>query len=141
MKIEHFAINVKDPIAMAAWYVANMGMSIVRKSDGAALTHFLGDNSGQVMVEIYNNPPDQVPDYASMNPLLLHLAFVCENPNQKRAELEAVGATFAEEVHVKDGSHLVMMRDPWGLAIQLCKRGVPMLKWPVDARSFSKKLQ
>jgi hypothetical protein len=24
---------------------------------------------------------------------------------------------------------LVMMRDPWGLAIQLCKRGVPMLKW------------
>ena len=128
MKIEHFAINVKDPVAMAAWYVANMGLTVVRKSDGAACTHFLGDNSGQVMVEIYNNPPDQVPDYASMNPLLLHLAFVCGNPDQKRAELELVGASFAEEVHIKDGSHLVMMRDPWGLAIQLCKRGVAMLK-------------
>jgi len=128
MKIEHFAINVKDPVAMAAWYVANMGLTVVRKSDGAACTHFLGDNSGQVMVEIYNNPPDQVPDYASMNPLLLHLAFVCGNPDQKRAELELLGASFVEEVHIKDGSHLVMMRDPWGLAIQLCKRGVAMLK-------------
>ena len=128
MKIEHFAINVADPVAMAAWYVENMGLTIVRKSEGSTFTHFLADNSGQVMVEIYNNPPDQVPDYASMNPLLLHLAFVCENPEQKRAELEKAGASFAEEVHIKDGSHLVMMRDPWGLAIQLCKRGVPMLK-------------
>jgi glyoxylase I family protein len=32
MKIEHFAINVADPIAMADWYVSNMGMTIVRKS-------------------------------------------------------------------------------------------------------------
>ncbi|RYY03942.1 MAG: VOC family protein [Gammaproteobacteria bacterium] len=128
MKIEHFAINVADPVAMANWYVSHMGLVIVRKSDGNTLTHFLGDDSGQVMVEIYNNPPDQVPDYASMNPLLLHLAFVCDNPEQKRSELEAVGASFAEEVRTKDGSHLVMMRDPWGLAIQLCKRGVPMLK-------------
>ena len=128
MKIEHFAISVIDPLAMAAWYVNHMGMTVVRKSDGASLTHFLGDDSGQVMLEIYNNPPNQVPDYANMNPLLLHLAFVCENPTQTRAELELAGATFAEEVHIKDGSHLVMMRDPWGLAIQLCKRGVPMLK-------------
>jgi hypothetical protein len=33
-----------------------------------------------------------------------------------------------DEVRLKDGSHLVMMRDPWGLAIQLCKRGQPMLE-------------
>ena len=128
MKIEHFAFNVADPIAVAEWYVTHMGMTIARKMDGGPNTHFLADNSGQVMIEIYNNPPDQVPDYANMNPLILHLAFVCENPEEKRAELEKVGATFAEEVRIKDGSHLVMMRDPWGLAIQLCKRGTPMLK-------------
>jgi hypothetical protein len=128
MKIEHFALNVADPIAMAAWYVANMGMTVARKLEGGPNTHFLADSSGQVMIEIYNNPPDQVPNYASMNPLLVHLAFVCERPNEKREELEAVGASFAEEVHIKDGSHLVMMRDPWGLALQLCKRGAPMLK-------------
>lgn len=129
MKIEHFAVNVADPIAMAAWYVANMGLHIVRKQDGGANTHFLADDSGDVMIEIYNNPPDDVPDYKNMNPLLLHLAFVCENPEQKRIELEAAGATFAEEVRIKDGSHLVMMRDPWGLAIQLCKRGNKMLRY------------
>lgn len=128
MKIEHFALNVADPVAMAEWYVANLGMTIARKLDGGPKTHFLADISGQVMIEIYNNPPDEVPPYAEMNPLLVHLAFVCENPSEKRAELEKVGASFAEEVHIKDGSHLVMMRDPWGLAIQLCKRGVPMLK-------------
>jgi len=128
MKIEHFAINVADPIAMADWYVKQLGMTIARKMDGGPNTHFLADTSGQVMLEIYNNPPDEVPPYADMNPLLVHLAFVCENPEEKRAELEKAGATFAEEVRIKDGSHLVMMRDPWGLAIQLCKRGVPMLK-------------
>ncbi len=127
MKIEHFAINVADPDAMAAWYEAHMGMKIVRKLEGGPRTHFLADDSGDVMLEIYNNPPDQVPDYANMNPLLVHLAFVCENPEEKRAQLEAVGASFAEDVRIKDGSHLVMMRDPWGLAIQLCKRGQPML--------------
>lgn len=128
MKIEHFAFNVADPIAVADWYVKYMGMSLVRKLEGGPNTHFLGDNSGQVMIEIYNNPPDQVPNYAEMNPLLLHLAFVCETPDATRAKLEKAGATFAEEVRIKDGSHLVMMRDPWGLAIQLCKRGVPMLR-------------
>lgn len=128
MKIEHFAINVADPIAMAAWYGEHFGLTTVRKQEGGANTHFLADDSGDVMLEIYNNPPDAVPDYASMNPLLLHLAFVCDNPVQKRAELELAGRSFAEEVHIKDGSHLVMMRDPWGLAIQLCKRGSTMLR-------------
>ncbi len=127
MKIEHFAFNVKDPEAVTEWYCANLGFSVARKMEGGPRTHFLKDSSGQVMVEIYNNPPDEVPPYADMNPLLLHLAFVCENPEEKRAELEKVGATFVEEVKPNDGSHLVMMRDPFGFSIQLCKRGVPML--------------
>ncbi len=127
MKIEHFAYNVADPEAVAEWYTANLGMTVARKMDGGPRTHFLKDSSGQVMIEIYNNPPDEVPPYADMNPLILHLAFVCENPEEKRAELEKVGASFVEEVKPQDGSHLVMMRDPFGFSIQLCKRGVPML--------------
>ena len=27
------------------------------------------------------------------------------------------------DVHLADGSHLAMLRDPWGLALQLCRRG------------------
>lgn len=127
MKIEHFAINVSNPIEFAAWYVTHCGMNIARKMDTAPHTHFLTDSSGSVMVEIYNNPVDEVPDYRSMNPLILHLAFVSAEPDADRSRLEAAGATFAEEVKLEDGSHLVMLRDPWGFSIQLCKRGVPML--------------
>ncbi|WP_341936825.1 VOC family protein [Marinimicrobium sp. C2-29] len=127
MKIEHFAYNVADPVAVADWYVANLGMSVARRMESGPRTHFLKDSSGQVMIEVYNNPPDEVPPYADMNPLILHLAFVCDNPESKRAELEKVGASFVEEVRLDDGSHLVMMRDPFGFSIQLCKRGEPML--------------
>jgi len=127
MKIEHFALNVNDPIAVSNWYCENFGMTVKRHMTEAPFTHFLADSSGQVMVEIYNNPADQVPDYTSMHPLLLHLAFVSEAPDSDRDRLVKAGANVFEEIHLPDGSHLVMLRDPWGFAIQLCKRGEPMI--------------
>jgi len=127
MKIEHFALNVKDPVAMAKWYIENLDLEIVRKTDEAPYTHFLGDKSNAIMLEIYNNPADQVPDYKNMDPLLVHLAFVSLNPENDKNRLIEAGATYVEEVHLPDGSELIMMRDPWGLAIQLCKRGIPMI--------------
>ena len=39
----------------------------------------------------------------------------------------AAGAVVVDEVRLDDGSHLIMMRDPWGLALQLCKRGTTLL--------------
>ena len=57
-----------------------------------------------------------------------HAIYGSDRSGTDRARLEAAGATFAEEVHLPDGSHLVMLRDPWGLALQLCKRGQPMLR-------------
>jgi glyoxylase I family protein len=127
MKIEHFACNVKDPVAMTKWYVENLDLEVVRKMDKAPYTHFLGDKSGAIMLEIYNNPPDNVPDYKNMDPLLLHLAFVSNDPESDKKRLLEAGASFVEDVNLPDGSLLIMMRDPWGLAIQLCKRGVPMM--------------
>lgn len=128
MKIEHFALNVADPVAMAAWYCERLGFSIARKIENAPFTHFLTDSSGAVMIEIYNNPPKAVPDYAAMNPLLLHIAFVCADPEADKQRLLLAGATFAEEVRPEEGTHLIMMRDPWGVPIQLCKRAKPMLQ-------------
>lgn len=127
MKIEHFALNVKDPVAMAKWYIKNLDLEIVRKTDGVPYTHFLGDKSGAIMLEIYNNPADQVPDYKNMDPLLVHLAFVSLDPESDKNRLIEAGASYVEEVNLPDGSKLIMMRDPWGLAIQLCKRGIPMI--------------
>ena len=127
MKLEHFALNVSDPVDMALWYAENLGLKTVRQMEDAPYTHFLADSSGTILLEIYNNPEDQVPAYADMNPLLLHVAFVSDDPESDKTALLAAGASFVEELHLDDGSHLVMLRDPWGLAIQLCKRGTPML--------------
>ena len=33
MKLEHIAINVPDPVAMAAWYVEHMDMKVVIATD------------------------------------------------------------------------------------------------------------
>lgn len=121
MKLEHVAYNVADPVAMAAWYGAYLGLKIIRHIPQPAQTHFLSDGAGSI-IEIYHNPPDAVPDYASMDPLLLHLAFVSADPVADQARLTAAGATFHSEVKAADGTHLIMLRDPWGLALQLCKR-------------------
>lgn len=127
MKIEHFAINVAEPLVMADWYVENFGMSIVKSSKSAPFMTFLADDSKRVMIEIYTNPADKVPDYTSMDPLILHIAFVSDDPAADASRLVKAGAILISEDHLPDGSHLAMLRDPWGIAIQLCKRGVPML--------------
>jgi len=124
MKIEHVAFNVADPVAVAAWYCEHLGLTVARHIPSPTQTHFLADEAGESVLEIYCNPPDQVPDYAAMNPLLFHLAFVSDDPDADRARLVEAGASFVEELRQADGSHLVMLRDPWGLAIQLCKRAM-----------------
>ena len=126
MKIEHIAYNVTDPVAVADWYVTHLGLKIVRIVDIPAKTHFLADKQATAL-EIYCNPPDQVPDYASMDPLLLHIAFTSEDPEADASRLIAAGASSVSSDHFPDGTHLIMMRDPWGLALQLCKRGTPLL--------------
>ena len=126
MKIEHVAFNVSNPIAVAGWYCAHLGLSVVRHIPSPTQTHFLADDSGETILEIYCNPPDQVPDYASMNPLIFHLAFSSGAPDLDSARLIAAGASPVDELRLPDGSHLVMLRDPWGLALQLCKRAVPL---------------
>ncbi len=128
MKIEHFAYQVAEPIATAEWYCEHLGFTIKRAGTDPAKTHFLADGSGQVMLEIYCNPKISVPDYPNMDPLTLHLAFVCEAVTEKVEELLAVGATIAVPIMTTDaGDTLAMLRDPWGMAIQLCKRAKSML--------------
>jgi glyoxylase I family protein len=124
MHIEHFAYIVADPPAVAAWYVRQFGWQVKRSEDKSPFTHFLADSSGQIMVEIYNNPAAKVPDYSSMHPLVLHIGFVCgPDLDNVRDSLLAAGATDAGGIIVTPlGDQLAMLRDPWGMAIQLCNR-------------------
>lgn len=127
LKVEHFAINVADPVAMAAWYCEHLNMQVVRQGDAPDHTHFLADASGRMMLEIYHALPDQVPDYAAMHPLVLHLAFATENAQATHDHLLAAGATAMGGVGAKpSGDQMAMLRDPWGLVIQLCQRQTPL---------------
>lgn len=125
MKIEHLAFNVADPVAVAAWYCAHCGLRIVRHTPGPAQTHFLAD-SGSTVIEIYCNPPDQVPDYASADPLIFHLALQSADALADSRRLAEAGAAVIADLRLDDGSRLIMMRDPWGLALQLCQRATPL---------------
>jgi catechol 2,3-dioxygenase-like lactoylglutathione lyase family enzyme len=127
LPFEHLAINVSDPVAVAAWYVEHLGMEVVRRGDPPVLMHFLADASRRAMIEIYSNasaPPDV---YRDLHPAQLHVAFSSADPDADTERLVAAGATLVEHLHNPDGSHLTMLRDPWGLAIQLAKRATPML--------------
>ena len=129
IRLEHVAINVENPVSMARWYSHHLGMKVVRKGPPPINMHFISDAGGNMMLEIYHNPPDAVPDYASMDPLLLHIAFMVDNVKSIRERLIAAGATAAGEVTVtSSGDELAMLRDPWGVAIQFVKRAKPMLR-------------
>jgi catechol 2,3-dioxygenase-like lactoylglutathione lyase family enzyme len=125
VKFEHFALNVPDPRAMAAWYVAHVGFVVLRASDTGSLAHFLGDDTGRVCFEIYHNPAAPIPDYAAQAPLTFHFAVFSSDAPALRARLVAAGATLLTEDTLPDGSVLVMLRDPWGVALQLCQRAAP----------------
>jgi len=128
MKIEHFALQVADPVAMAEWYVKHLGCSVARSTNEPAHARFLKDGNGAVMLEIYRNPKVPVPDYNQIDPLWLHLAFASAQPGADRDCLVAAGAKIVEDlVTAPNGDELVMLRDPWGTAVQLVKRAQPML--------------
>ena len=122
MKIEHIAFNVADPVSVADWYCRHLGFVIARKMDVPPFTHFLRDPATGVILEIYNNPPDRVPDYATIDPLQLHLAFASDDLDTDRDALLAAGAKPVSGQTFPDGTRFVMLRDPWGLSIQVCQR-------------------
>jgi uncharacterized glyoxalase superfamily protein PhnB len=123
MKAEHIGYMVDEPIQAAEWYVENLGFTVIRKRGEPAHARFIIDEGKGTVLEIYNNPVETVPDYSSMNPLSLHLAFETDDVEAERDRLLAAGATLEADIEVTDeGDTLVMLRDPWGFPIQLAKR-------------------
>ncbi len=128
MKIEHVALQVPDPVAMADWYVANLGFSVARAGGEPAHARFLKDSAGSVMIEAYRHPRAATPDYTAQDPLVLHLAFISSDVAADRARLLRAGARLAEDVSTTPaGDKVLMLRDPWGIPIQLVERAAPMV--------------
>jgi glyoxylase I family protein len=126
MRFEHFALNVPDSRAAAAWYVEHLGFTIIRAIEQAPFTRFLADETGRTVLEVYTNPKAPVPDYKSQHWLVVHFAVVSRDVEADQVRLEKAGATLATIDNLPDGSRLIMMRDPWGICVQLCRRATLM---------------
>jgi glyoxylase I family protein len=81
--------------------------------------------NGRVIFEVYSNPAAAYTEFRSAHPLCFHVAFVADDPGSVRARLVAAGATPAYEETLPDGSFLIMVRDPWGIPLQLVRRVTP----------------
>jgi catechol 2,3-dioxygenase-like lactoylglutathione lyase family enzyme len=128
MKIEHAAYQVGDPVRVADWYVRHLGMTLKRAQDVAPFGRFLADDGDSVMLEFYYNPAVALPDYANIDPLVLHLAFTTDEIATTRERLIAAGATAVGDITTSPlGDRLAMLRDPWGFAVQLVTRAAPMI--------------
>ncbi len=128
MKIEHLALNVSDPLNMARWYVEHLGFTVKRRMMDSPFAHFIADESGTVMLEIYGNAGAAKLDFPSVEPPALHLAFVSHDVAADVKRLTAAGATIVADVHeLPPGDTFAMLRDPWGVPLQLVKRKTAMI--------------
>ncbi|MFX0555659.1 VOC family protein [Maribacter sp. CXY002] len=122
MVFEHFAINVKDIDAVVSWYGMHLDLKVVSEQKEPPFMTFLADSTNRVVLELYSRNDAYATDFGAQHPLTFHVAFVSDNAEEDKTRLIDAGATFFEEVNKEDGSHLVMLRDPWGMPLQLCQR-------------------
>jgi catechol 2,3-dioxygenase-like lactoylglutathione lyase family enzyme len=133
MKIEHIGLIVAQPMAMAAWYVEHLGLRVrLQTGDNSRGAVFLEDSSGRLFIELGANGVTPPLDFAAVPPLQVHLALKSADPEADARRLQQAGATLVEEhAHRGPGDYLLLLRDPWGVAIQLARRTADS---PVTAR-------
>jgi catechol 2,3-dioxygenase-like lactoylglutathione lyase family enzyme len=128
MKVEHLALNVPDPLNMARWYVEHLGLTVKRRTMEPPYAHFLADDSGTVMLELYGNTDAPRLDLRNVQPPAMHLAFLSKDLATDVRRLTSAGATIEADVHtLPTGDTFAMLRDPWGVPLQLVKRAVAMI--------------
>lgn len=127
MKIEHFAINVENPAGLADWWSKNLGLNIIRADQAEPFIHFLADDGNNTLVEIYNHPLGELPDYPNMSIYTFHIAFAVDDIAGECDRLLTAGATSASDmITMGNGDKMRFVRDPWGVTIQFLQRATPL---------------
>jgi catechol 2,3-dioxygenase-like lactoylglutathione lyase family enzyme len=128
MHLEHLGLNHPDPVAAATWYCHNLGMTIARSFGPPQHGRFLADGRGTMMLEFYANADVAIPNYASLSPFTFHIAFHVPDVAATRAQLLHAGATAEGEINTNAaGDKLAIVRDPWGICVQLVQRATAMV--------------
>ena len=121
---EHTALNVPEVDVAGQWYCQNLNMKVLRSGESV---RYLADSTGRLIFEFYTNPAAEIPDYSQIAPATMHLAFYVSDVPAAVAKLTAAGATIFSDYEVADsGDELAMLRDPWGIPLQLITRAEAM---------------
>ena len=119
---------VSEPVMAAKWYEEHLGLRVVRSQTASPFIHFLADDQGRTVVEIYYNPLASLVDYERVHPLHFHVALTSEDVRADRARLVTAGARTEGEIAVTPaGDVLAFVRDPWGVPLQLVQRAEPLV--------------
>ena len=128
MKLEHAALQVPNALSTARWYVEHLGLTVKMRGVDPPYGHFLADDSDTVMLEIYSFPDVATPQYEKHDPRVLHLAFVSKDVAADVKRLVAAGAPAVSGPETTPkGDEIAMLRDPWGVCIQLVNRAKPLI--------------
>lgn len=126
MRIEHIAFNVPDAKQVAQWYADNLGVTVKEMSEHPVKPQFIVDEGGN-MIEFYTIPAAPLPDYHSIHTRTLHIAFEVDDVAAVQEKLVSAGAVAQEDISVDPaGNTMGMLRDPWGIPLQLVQRVKPI---------------
>ena len=122
--IEHIGLVVTDSRAMAAWYAQHLGFDILRSFDtGSGHVAFIQSPATGLIFELITHCDRPPIEPALSDPLQFHIALKTDDIICQRDRLVAAGATFVTDCPTDDPDARVMvLRDPWGLFIQLAQR-------------------
>jgi catechol 2,3-dioxygenase-like lactoylglutathione lyase family enzyme len=119
--IEHTAIAARDVAALADWYVAVLGFTIVYKSANAI---FVRAEDGS-MIEIIQAVEDRGPQTMKTQGIR-HLALTVNDFDTAYAELRKHEITFVSEPAESKGNRTVFFTDPEGNYLHLLYRPAPL---------------
>ena len=123
MKLEHFAINVPEPAAIAQWFADHLGMRIVMAQDVSPYMHFVADDDGS-MIELYNNPSAADAGLRRNEPLQLsHCLLVYQHRRGQRKADRSRGNSHRRD-HLQRYRRKVpaFFRNPWQIPVQFVQR-------------------
>lgn len=119
--IEHTAIAARDVAALADWYVAVLGFTIVYKSANAI---FVRAEDG-TMIEIIHADEDRGAQTMKTQGIR-HLALTVTDFDAAHAELQKHNVNFVSEPAESKGNRTVFFTDPEGNYLHLLYRPAPL---------------
>ena len=129
MEIEHFAINVKDAVALAEWYSRHLGLKIIRcNRSKSPFESFMIDSKGNTIFEVYSDPQAEFLEYGKLNPYTFHIAFKVTDIELVIKNLVEAGASYDGKILTNSTKDKVtFIRCPWGIALQFVERNEPLV--------------